>query len=183
MLDVVIRGGQVVTPEGVGSWDVAIQGEQIVALAAPGTLTGDVGRLLDATGKLVIPGGIDPHVHTRWSLDGGKTFLGAPPGPVSRAALHGGTTTLVDFAIWQGSGTVADVIAEKEAAWRESHADYALHIMLLGTLPHEIIEQVPEAISAGFPSLKIFMTNTTPLRHGRMVDMGRIWALMQHCAR
>ena len=59
MLDYVIRGGQVVTPWGVGDWDVAIQGEKIVAVAAPGTLSGDIGRVIDATGKIVIPGGIE----------------------------------------------------------------------------------------------------------------------------
>ena len=60
MLDLVIRGGQVVTP--VGAWDVGVEGERIVAGAAPGTLPHEAGRVVDATGKLVIPGGIDPHV-------------------------------------------------------------------------------------------------------------------------
>jgi dihydropyrimidinase len=76
MLDLVIRGGQVVTPEGVGTWDVAVEGERIVAVAAAGTLPREVGRVLDATGKLVVPGGIDPHVHTHWpipALGGGHT--------------------------------------------------------------------------------------------------------------
>ena len=58
MLDLIIRGGQVVTPWGVGNWDVAVQGEKIVAVALEGTLPGEVGRVLDATGKVVAPGGI-----------------------------------------------------------------------------------------------------------------------------
>jgi len=66
MLDLVIRGGQVVTPEGVGTWDVGVEGERIVALGAPGTLPRESARAIDASGKLVIPGGIDPHVHTGW---------------------------------------------------------------------------------------------------------------------
>src|SRR6266567_3900284 len=86
MLDVIIRGGQVVTPDGVGLWDVGIQGERIVAVAAPGTLPADGVRTIDAGGKLVLPGGVDPHVHTAWPVParGGELSLSAPPGPVSR---------------------------------------------------------------------------------------------------
>ena len=76
MIDLVIRGGQVVTPDGVGLWDVAVEGERIAAIAAPDTLPREVGRVIDATGKLVIPGGIDPHVHTHWpipAIGGGVT--------------------------------------------------------------------------------------------------------------
>ena len=68
MIDLVIRGGQVVTPDGVGLWDVAVEGERIAAIAAPDTLPREVGRVIDATGRLVIPGGIDPHVHTHWPI-------------------------------------------------------------------------------------------------------------------
>src|SRR5206468_10158196 len=61
MLDLVIRGGRVVTPSGVGNWDLGVQGERIAALGAPGTL--EAGRVIDATGKAVGPGGIYPHTH------------------------------------------------------------------------------------------------------------------------
>ena len=63
MLDLVIRGGRVVTPQGVGSWDVGIQGERIAALAEPGTLPKDAARVVDATGLIVVPGGVEPHTH------------------------------------------------------------------------------------------------------------------------
>jgi predicted amidohydrolase YtcJ len=58
-----IRGGRVVTPWGVGQWDVAVAGEKIVAVAEPYTLQGDVGRTLDASDKIVVPGEIEPHAH------------------------------------------------------------------------------------------------------------------------
>ena len=63
MLDYVIRGGQVVTPGGVGEWDIGVRGEKIVAVAESGALTDSVGRVIDASGKIVIPGGIEPHAH------------------------------------------------------------------------------------------------------------------------
>ena len=103
MIDLVIRGGQVVTPDGVGRLGRGVEGERIAAVAAPGTLPPEVGRVIDATGKLVIPGGIDPHVHTHWPIPalGGGVTTSAPPEQVSRAAIYGGTTTLVDFAVWE----------------------------------------------------------------------------------
>src|SRR5262249_2386858 len=70
MLDLIIRGGKVVTPGGVGAWDVAVQGEQIAAIAEPGTLTRDVGRVIDAAGKIVVPGRIEPHALPSPALSG-----------------------------------------------------------------------------------------------------------------
>jgi dihydropyrimidinase len=185
MLDTVIRGGKVVAPDGVGEWDVAVQGERIVAVTAPGTVTGDVGRVIDARGKLVIPGGIDPHVHTHWPIPalGGGMTLSAAPGQVSRAAIHGGTTTLVDFAVWEPGMTIAQAIAQKETVWREAYTDYALHVMLQGAVPPEVIAEIPEAISAGFPSFKIFTTDVRPIGKGRMIRLGHLWAIMETTAR
>ena len=71
MVDLVVRGDSVVTPQGVGAYDIAIAGERIVAVAASGSLPlPDGARLIDATGKIVMPGGIDPHVHCKWHLPG-----------------------------------------------------------------------------------------------------------------
>src|SRR5262245_65435783 len=62
MLDLLVRGGDVVTPQGVGQWDVAIEGERIVALALPEQKL-EAARILDATGKIDVPGGDEPHTH------------------------------------------------------------------------------------------------------------------------
>jgi dihydropyrimidinase len=185
MIDLVIRGGRVVTPDGVGDWDVAIEGERIAAVAAPGTLPRDVGRVVDATGKLVVPGGIDPHVHTHWPIPaiGGGVTQSAPPGQVSRAAIHGGTTTLVDFAVWEPGLTIAQAIAAKEQVWRDGYTDYGLHVMLQGAVPPDVVAEIPEAIQAGFPSVKIFTTDVRPIGKGRMIRMGHLWAIMEAAAR
>ena len=63
MFDLIIRGGQVVTPWGVGDWDVGIRGEKIAAVALAHTLTEEAGRVIDASGMVVVPGGIEPHAH------------------------------------------------------------------------------------------------------------------------
>src|ERR1700712_2438326 len=101
MIDLVIRGDRVVTPQGVGAHDILISGGTIVAIAAPNSLPIPDGvRIIDATGKIVMPGGIDPHVHCKWSLPNPDGSAGetAPPAAVSRAALFGGTTTMIDFS-------------------------------------------------------------------------------------
>ena len=75
MLDIIIRGGDVVTPEGVIRGDVATAGETIAAVTAPGALAGQSGiREIDARGRIVMPGGIDPHVHLHhvWNSDASR---------------------------------------------------------------------------------------------------------------
>ena len=57
MLDLVVRGGTVVAPWGVGPWDVAVKDGRIVSVSEPGSLTNDAVRVVDAKGKIVVPGG------------------------------------------------------------------------------------------------------------------------------
>src|SRR5258708_9797211 len=102
MLDLIIRGGLVVTPQAVGEMDVGVQGEKIVAVGWPGTLASDAGREINARGKIVIPGGIEPHAHIgipvpeHWA--GIPEVMTQPPEAASRAAAFGGVTTIIDFA-------------------------------------------------------------------------------------
>src|SRR5437773_10146013 len=62
MLDLLIKNGQVVTPQGTGAWDVAVQGERVAAVVLPGTFT-EAARVINAAGKVVVPGGVEPHTH------------------------------------------------------------------------------------------------------------------------
>ena len=175
-----------VTPQGVGAWDVGVEGERIVAVAAPGTLPREVARVVDAAGKLVIPGGIDPHVHCSWPIPmpgQPQPTLSGNPEQVSRAALWGGTTTLVDFAVWEPGLTLARAIEDKEKVWRQGFTDYGLHVMLQGAVPPEVIDQIPEAIQSGFASFKIFTTDVRPIGKGRMIRLGHLWAIMDKAAR
>ena len=68
MFDLIIRAGDVVTPEGVVRCDVAVAGKTIAAIATPGVLSAESAKyIIDATGHIVMPGGIDPHVHLQHS--------------------------------------------------------------------------------------------------------------------
>src|SRR5215470_2203752 len=99
MLDLVIRHGTVIVPQGVGAWDVGIEGENIAAVAAPGTLPTDGVRVLDATGLVVAPGGVEPHAHLAHPIMSHPEEPAITLGPEedTRGMACGGTTTHVDF--------------------------------------------------------------------------------------
>jgi dihydropyrimidinase len=183
MFDLIIRSDRVVTPTGVRECDIAIQGEKIAAVGAANTFPQESARrTIDATGKIVMPGGIDPHVHCKWysPMPDGTVIHTDPPSVVSRAALYGGTTTLIDFARWTHGKTVQEAIETRHADWTgQCHCDHSFHIMVEGALPPEIFDQLGEALRSGYPTVKIFTTDITPSRRGRMVDFGDIWEVFK----
>jgi dihydropyrimidinase len=164
-----------------------VQGEKIVAVAAPDTLTEEAVRSIDATGKIVAPGGIEPHAHISAPIMGHGDLKTAPPDQVSRAALFGGTTTILDFAIQYLGIDINQAIQERTAVWRDnSFADYSHHLMLLGEIPPNVLGQLGEAVADGFPSVKIFTTNIRPsstVGEPRMVRMGHLHDLMDQVQR
>jgi dihydropyrimidinase len=184
MLDIVITGGTAVLPSGAEAADIGVSGEKIAAIGAPGSLAaGGAGRVVDASGQIVIPGGIDPHVHCNWPMPvpgGEPPKLTAAADVVSRAGLFGGTTTTIDFAAVEGGATVQQALERRQAQWAgQCYGDYAFHTMLLGKLSPEIYAQVSEAVAAGHPTVKIFTTDITPSRKGRMVQFGDIWEVLK----
>jgi dihydropyrimidinase len=187
MLDLLIRGGDVVTPQGVFRCDVAVSGETIAAIAAPDALPAQTAQqVIDATGFIVMPGGIDPHVHLHhvWIKPDGTPLVTAGPEQVGRAALHGGTTTLIDFAYWRDGASAREAIEMRDKDFvGKSPCDWAYHIMLHSEPPPEFPAQLAEAIQAGYPTLKIFTTNILPSRSGRMIDFGDIWEAFQVLAK
>src|SRR5262245_22879808 len=179
MLDLIIRGGEVVTPQGVARCDLAIKGETIAAVAAPGTLAdGEAVRVVDAGGKIVMPGGIDPHVHMAhpFMIPDGTILYTQGPDRVGMAALYGGSTTLIDFAYMGADKSVQAAIEARDADFApKSPCDWAYHLMLSSEPPHTQFAELAEAIQAGYPTIKIFTTNIWPHRTGRMIDFGDIW--------
>ena len=187
MLDLMIQGGRVVTPEGVAEVDVGIQGEKIAAVALPGSLEVEARRAIDATGKVVLPGGIEPHAHIgipvpeTWA--GRPEVVTQPPEAASRAAAFGGVTTVVDFAgglsIMPGDepSTVPimqQVEERKKAFTGHSYTDFTFHYILSGAVPPETIGEIGEAIQSGLASFKIFTTF-----NNARVPYGHLWAIFQ----
>src|SRR5712692_4419862 len=187
MFDIIIRGGDVVTPQGAVRCDVAVAGETIAVVATAGVLSADsANRVIDATGRIVMPGGIDPHVHLHhvWIKPDGTPLITAGPEQVGRAALFGGTTTFIDFAYWRDGTSALQAIEMRDKDFvGQSPCDWAYHVMLHSEPPPEFSEQLAEAIQAGYPTLKIFTTNILPSRSGRMIDFGDIWEAFQVIAK
>jgi dihydropyrimidinase len=187
MLDLILRGGDVVTPEGVVRCDVAIKGETIAALTVSETLAdSEAQRVIDATGKIVLPGGIDPHVHMQhpFMVPDGTILYTQGIDRVGKAALFGGTTTLIDFAYLTGERSVEQSIAARDLDFApKACCDWAYHLMLSTDPPPAQFGELAEAIQAGYPTIKIFTTNIWPHRTGRMIDFGDIWETFQVLAK
>jgi len=191
MLDLIIKGGQVVTPHAVGEMDVGIQGEKIVAVGHPGTLATGAGREIDARGKIVIPGGIEPHAHIgipvpeQWS--GIPDVMTQPPEAASRAAAFGGVTTIIDFAgdlSFNPDGSILsttilhDIEQRRSAFHTHSYTDYAFHYILAGDVTSKTVGEIGEAIQEGIASFKIF-TTFHPIR----VPYGPLWSIFEEVAK
>ena len=164
MLDLVIRNGEVVTPQGVGHWTVGIKDELIVYVGIDDP-TMQAGRVLDAKGKIVVPGGIEPHAHLDifdlTNPDSGRSTLG--PEEDTRGMAFGGTTTHLDFCFVEPSMEITRAIEERSARWRgNSFVDYSFHVGLMGALPLRTFDQLADVIKQGFPSFKVFTTDVLP---------------------
>jgi dihydropyrimidinase len=151
-----IAGGTVVSATGSSPADVVVDGEIIAAVVAPGQ--GNVFNpttRIDATGKYVIPGGIDGHTHMEMPFGGTSASDTFETG--SRAAAWGGTTTIVDFVVQAHGQRVQDQVA----LWHEKAAgncavDYAFH-QIIGDVNAESLKAMDELIGEGITSFKLFM--------------------------
>jgi dihydropyrimidinase len=180
MLDVLLQGGTVVSPDASEPFDIGIKHGRIVAFAAPQSIDLEAARVIDAHGKYVVPGGIDAHVHFNISLSPAMTAQSATYG--GRAAAFGGTTTFIDFALQRGADGLVAAIEDKqrEIAADRPAVDYALHAMVTGRTKYEVLDQIPDAISGGVASFKMFTTFSGSEATGSLFnDDGRIWGVMQ----
>jgi len=188
MLDLLIRGGQVVTPQGVGNWSVGVQGEKIVFVGMDDQ-SPQAGRTINATGRIVVPGGIEPHAHLDiydlTNPDYGKSTLG--PEEDTRGMAFGGTTTHLDFCFVEPGTKPTEAIEQRVARWKgQSYVDYSFHVGLMGALPISVFDQIDDIIKQGFPSFKIFTTDVMPPHPKRVrlrLDMGRVQLAMERVAR
>jgi dihydropyrimidinase len=186
MLDLLITGGQVVTPERIAELDIGVQDGRIAVVAQPGAITAEAGRVIDARGKIVTPGGVEPHAHIFSAVQpawvGREGVLTQPPDAATRAAAFGGTTTVVDFA-FAGFGVDPFTAVETRRAQFQGRAyiDYAFHCTMRGAVEDGIIAQIKDAIDAGIASFKVFTTfarRDPPFK----VDDGHLWAIMREVA-
>jgi dihydropyrimidinase len=182
MLDLIVSGGLCVLPGGTAEVDIGVSGDKIAVIGAPGSL-GAAARTVDASGKIVIPGGIDPHIHCGMPVrfPGQKEpHYTDPPAQVSKAALHGGTTTLIDFVQCTHDRSIQTAIADTDTTWKNAvYCDYGFHLTLMGQVPNGQFGELAEAMQEGHASIKIFTTDIRPGNLGRMVPHGHIWEALK----
>jgi len=170
-----IRNGRIVTAQDDYQADLLIDGEVISAIGR--SLKTEAGQVVDATGLLVLPGGVDVHTHLDMPFGGTVSSDDFETG--TRAAAYGGTTTLIDFAIQskgQSMRTALDTWVRKAEA--KATIDYSFH-MIVTDLPDAGIEEMNSLIRDGVTSFKLFMAYPGVL----MVDDGTIFKAMKNASR
>ncbi len=152
--DTIIANGTVVTATDTYQADVGIEGGVVRAIAQ--NIPKDKGKkIIDATGKLVIPGGIDVHTHLDMPFGGTTSADDFETG--SRAALFGGTTTLIDFAIqYKGQSLREAWDTWMKKAESKAIGDYGFHCIITD-LPDARMEEMNALVREGVTSFKLFM--------------------------
>lgn len=166
--DVVIHDGRIVTPDGIIRSDLAIKGTIISAI---GNNLGAAKMTVSATGKYVMPGGIDSHAHIEQMSGMGQmnadTFETA-----TRSAAMGGTTSVISFAAQATGQTISDTLADYTARGkRGAMIDYAFHITITDTTVAGFEDDLAKLIAAGHRSLKIFTTYNIQLSDQKILKV------------
>ncbi|WP_342071147.1 dihydropyrimidinase [Yoonia algicola] len=153
--DLLITGGRIVTPQGVITGEIAVRGESIAAI---GTDLGPAKTTVDATGKYVMPGGVDPHAHIE-QMSGMGVMNADTFETATQSAALGGTTTVISFAAQAEGQRIADAVVDYAAsAKRGAMIDHAFHMIVRDTgVPH-FDDDIARQMAMGHISIKIFTT-------------------------
>ncbi len=159
-MQILISGGTVISAAGAAGTEVLVEGERIIATAAPGTQLASswaaaADLVIDAAGKYVLPGGIDAHTHMEMPFGG--TFSADTFETGTQAAAWGGTTTIIDFAV-QAKGTSLLATLDKWHAKADGRCaiDYGFH-MIVSDVNDTTLKEMEACIDAGVNSFKMFM--------------------------
>jgi dihydropyrimidinase len=155
MFDLLVRGGRAVLPDGVRAADIAVRNGRIAAI---GDDLGPAHTVLDATHRLVLPGGVDSHCHMDQPPWEGMTtaddFRTA-----TLSALCGGTTTVIPFAMQLRGQSLRDCVTDyRRRAQAGAHVDYAFHLIVGDPTEAVLHDELPQLVAEGCTSLKLYMT-------------------------
>jgi dihydropyrimidinase len=171
-MSLLIKNGQIITATDAYGADILVEGETIRAIGKDLPFRAD--ETIDATGLLVFPGGIDPHVHLDMPFMG--TFSSDTHETGTRAALHGGTTTVIDFVLQKQGHSLKEALADWNSRARGTAVgDYSFH-MAVTDFNENTRAEIKEMIeNEGITSFKTFMAYKGAL----MIDDRQMVALMQ----
>lgn len=175
-MSILIKNATIATATETSEGDIYIENEVIVAIGKDLPMTAD--RTIDATGKIVFPGGIDPHVHLDMPFMG--TFSSDNYETGTLAALHGGTTMVIDFVLQTQGKSLQHALDQ----WRgrsngNCYGDYSFHIAVTDFNPNTRAEIKHMIENEGITSFKTFMAYKGAL----MIDDGQMVGLMQEVKR
>ncbi len=167
MTSVLFKNGKVVKPDGVYREDLLVSGGKVEALGVHLPVPKEV-EVRDCSGRLIFPGIIDPHTHMGIPIKKIRSADNFESG--SRAAVHGGVTTIIDFTILaEGQGLQESVNARRDDAKR-CFTDYSLHANLT-RISKELLDEIPQLVQQGIVSFKVF---TTYREAGMMLNYNEI---------
>ena len=162
--DLLIKNGTIVTASNSFKADLAVKDEKIVAIAA--NIEEDAEKIVDAEGKLVLPGAIDSHTHLAMPFGGTVSSDTYESG--TRGGACGGVTTVFDYPVQRKGTSIMELINEKKAVLeKEACIDYASHVCITDLNDGEIIDEMETAINEGITSFKVFMVYK---KEGMMTD-------------
>ncbi|MCB5409733.1 dihydropyrimidinase [Pseudogemmobacter faecipullorum] len=170
-MSAVIKGGTIVTADLTYGADVLVEGGKITAIGPD--LQGD--KVIDATGCFVMPGGIDPHTHLDMPFMGTSTADDFGSG--TRAALAGGTTMVVDFALPAPGQSLLDALKLWDNKSALAHCDYSFH-MAVTWWDEQVFDEMRAVTERGINSFKHFMAYKGAL----MVNDDEMFASFSRCA-
>ena len=161
-MDMIIRNGTVVSATGSYKADVAVKDGKIAAVGSIPDIPG--AKVVDAAGKLVLPGAIDAHTHLAMPFGGTVSsddyFAG------TRAAACGGTTTVFDFALQDFNETMTDTFNRRNAlAAPDAAVDYSFHIGVKD-IHGDLLDSIKDACDIGITSYKVFMVYDFGVKDG-----------------
>lgn len=171
-MSILIQNGRIITATDDYVADILIEGEEVVAIGR--NLKADADQVIDASGKLVFPGGIDPHVHLDMPFMGTHSSDSYSTG--TRAALHGGTTMVIDFILQTQGDTLYNALGTwQQKSEGKAYGDYSYH-MAVTDFNDDVAKEVVEMIEKeGISSFKTFMAYKGAL----MIDDGQMVGLMK----
>ena len=170
-MSILLKNGRVVTADSDAVCDILIEGESIVSIGR--NLSAEGAEVIDCTGRIVVPGGIDPHVHLEMPFMG--TFSSDTYETGTRAALHGGTTTVIDFILQKQGSSLRSAFEEWSGrATGNAVGDYSFHMAVTDFNPNTQ-EEIKDMMAEGITSFKTFMAYKGAL----MIDDAQMVGLMQ----
>lgn len=154
MSDLLIKNGLVIGEESQEIQDILIRDDLIVELS-PQINPPENTEIINALGKWIFPGVIDPHTHMGIPIKNGYSADTFASG--SRSALHGGVTTILDFSVLKSGQSLHESLDERVKLAKESFCDVGIHVNITRFEP-ALLKEIPELISRGFNSFKVFTT-------------------------